>query len=248
MRRKATREQLYWACHFEGLSPQAMADRFGYANIWTLWKAFKHQDIPWPHTLIGTTQLSPRQRQIITGTILGDAYVAPGGNHYYLRIRHCEAQRSFVEWKEQELQPFARKSGIQVYEPQGLQRQRVYEFGTYTHKEFDYYRKLFYPEGKKVVTPDVLAGVGDLALAVWIMDDGSYDPSRGYIKLATCSFTHTEHELMQAWFAAHYNITPMIHKVTGGYYTLVFSWRDTQLLIPRLYHHVLPCLRYKLGF
>lgn len=248
MRRKATREELYYACYVQMLTPQEIADKFGYSNPWTLWRAFQRWGIPWPHPFVGAAQLSPRQHQIITGTLLGDGYVHYNGKQCCLRVRHCETQSPLVYWMARELQPFVTPSGVRIYEPHGLQRQRVYEFTTYTHKEFTRYRLLFYREGRKVVTPEVLSRVNDLALAVWVMDDGHYDPRKGYIGLSTCSFTHAEHELMQQWFAQRYGVTPMCHKATGGYYRLVFKWEDVKRLIPRLYPHILPCMRYKLGF
>lgn len=58
---------------------------------------------------------------------------------------------------------------------------------------FNYYRDLFYPEGKKIIPKNINNLLTARSLAYWIMDDGGQDP--GFI-LNTQSFTKEEVELL----------------------------------------------------
>ena len=59
------------------------------------------------------------------------------------------------------------------------------DFATKTNPVFNYYRNLFYKNGKKIISEDILKQLNSRSLAIWICDDGSYNNKQGYIILCT---------------------------------------------------------------
>jgi len=51
--------------------------------------------------------LTQRQREIIIGTLLGDASLEKNGKYSRLRIAHYGKQKEYVFWFVKELQPFS---------------------------------------------------------------------------------------------------------------------------------------------
>ncbi|TSC83654.1 MAG: homing endonuclease [Parcubacteria group bacterium Gr01-1014_17] len=106
-------------------------------------------------------KLNKRQKAIIVGSILGDAYVqATGKKNARLRYEHGGKQKSYLFWKVKELQPLFNGT------PRYLERKHPISGETYSywrHQSFSnellgYWRKFFYPHGIKCI-PKTLAFV-----------------------------------------------------------------------------------------
>ena len=111
--------------------------------------------------------LSSLQRELVVGSLLGDAYLMPTTAGYCFRVNHGLPQRAYVDWKYSQLVQFVRTAPRQV--------DRCYYFRTVTHPEFTALRAEFYGEsGKKTVPIELLRSeLGAFGLAVWFMDDGA---------------------------------------------------------------------------
>ena len=113
--------------------------------------------------------LSQRQKSIIVGSILGDAYLRknPGRSDALLEINHSYKAKEYVDWKYKELKP------LSVGEPKKREYSgRVaYRFYTKQHPELSKFLEKFYKNGRKVIPRDL--ELDPLSLAVWFMDDGS---------------------------------------------------------------------------
>ncbi len=121
-------------------------------------------------------KLTPIQREIIVGKLLGDAHLAnnsPTGLKYKLMIQHSLNQKAYVDWlygyfKDWVLTPPKEKDQIvngKLY--------KKYWFNTLSHIAFRFYALQFYQNGKKVVPKLINHWLTPLGLAVWFMDDGS---------------------------------------------------------------------------
>lgn len=66
-------------------------------------------------------------------------------------------------------------------------------FYTFSHASFNVLWDLFMLKGKKSVQPNlVLEHLSEEGFAYWVLDDGSYHKSKGYITLHTEGFTYKE--------------------------------------------------------
>jgi hypothetical protein len=125
--------------------------------------------------------LNQRQKSIVIGTILGDGHlrIPNGAVNAQLQLGHSIKQRSYLEWKSNELKPFS-NDNIRIYEESCFTE-------TTCHPDFTYYNSLFYQDGVKIVPDNITSMINDLAIAVLFGDDGHRDPSNSNI--STCNFT-----------------------------------------------------------
>jgi len=155
--------------------------------------------------------LSPRQEQIIIGTLLGDGnlFSHPRAKDWRFRTVSRFQDREYLRWKWREL----RSTGLFPNSPPIRVQKKgpCWRLYSLQHSIFTEYRKLFYPGGKKVISPKVLELLDDLGLAVWYQDDGSF-PSKdgkkgGRLSLSTESFLLKEVELVRDWIFNKYGIS-----------------------------------------
>jgi hypothetical protein len=126
------------------------------------------------------------QHSVIIGTILGDGYLLKTTRGYCLRLNHSIKQRKYVDWKYSALHTIATEPKI---------HKNSYYFRTVSHPVMDDYRKIFYRDREKII-PDVLVEmINPIALAVWIMDDGTNElgTSRS-LRINTQCFSLTDQE------------------------------------------------------
>jgi hypothetical protein len=84
-----------------------------------------------------------------------------------LEINHCLEQKSYVDWKYQQL------STLVLTPPkirQGNGKRIAYRFTTRSLPELTSFYYWFYQNGKKIIPGDL--SLDSLSLAVWFMDDG----------------------------------------------------------------------------
>ena len=120
-------------------------------------------------------QITSRQDAIILGTLLGDGCLERNGTWTRLRLEHGSSQKSYLEWKNEELKSLITGSVMKMHYYHKINKRfydsvRAY---TFSDKMFDYYRNIFYFNKKKVIPKNIESLlVNPLSLAVWFMDDG----------------------------------------------------------------------------
>ena len=166
--------------------------------------------------------MNQEERELIYGTLMGDAYInkSTRGN-CALVFEHCVAQRLYAEWKASLLSSFKTYSYERDRKTYFKKDKRFIESKTViirsqAHLEFTELRSVFYPDGKKIVTPDILSKVGILGLAVWYLDDGSYHLNRFTGQLCTQGFTLEENKLIRKFLHETYDINASIVKRGKG--------------------------------
>jgi len=150
--------------------------------------------------------LSARQREILIGCLLGDAYIHPRGQ---IQIAQSIKQQSYLNWKYQELSSLA-------YGPPSTVSRFDTRYGkTYVGLRFwlrQYFkplRKIFYPQGKKTYSHNLNKFVTGLTLTVWYMDDGNLYKSR-HVKISTDGFSHQDCLSLQNMLAKKFKIETSI--------------------------------------
>ena len=181
--------------------------------------------------------LDRRQRSVIIGSLLGDGTLLDTTAGWCFRLHHGIRQYGYLFWKYQAL------AGL-VRTPPRASAFKCY-FRTVTHPAFIDLRAAFYQGRRKIVPYELLtADLDSLALAVWIMDDGSADGSA--LRLNTQSFSREENQALIEILGAKFGLKPRINKDKAGF-RLRFPSSDMSRLRELVGEHVHPQMAYKLG-
>jgi hypothetical protein len=167
--------------------------------------------------------LNKDKRSILLATILGDGCLHETSQKGYwaITIDHGIKQADYIAWKAKLISEVL---GQEIRIRQGHKGQSV-QFSA-CNRKIRPWHKFVYKGGKKDISR-ILPFIRqpELALAIWLMDDGYVEPSIS--KLATGEkknygarfriFTNSEtmdaHEKIIKWFQDIFNITPKIHFV-----------------------------------
>ncbi|MBI2507721.1 hypothetical protein HYV89_02100 [Candidatus Woesearchaeota archaeon] len=192
--------------------------------------------------------LTDSQHDLIIGSILGDGYVRKRDKNCNFRVGHSDKQKEYLLWKYMTLKEFTSS------EPKFSLRRfkenksiKTLELSTFTHPVFSYYRRLFYPNEKKIVSRKILNLLTPRSLAYWVCDDGSYNNRQGYIVLCTNSYNLEEHEIMRKYFQEVWDLDPTIGFRDGKYYYLRFKQEDSKRLISIIKQFIPEGIEYKIG-
>ena len=189
--------------------------------------------------------LSQLQEDLVIGSLMGDANARKRWGLTYFRCSHSEKQRLYLKWKYHLLIEFT-KSNIHI----SLKKDSnpMYEFQTLSHVVFNSYHDLFYKQGKKEITKEILNLLTPRALAIWICDDGSFCNNLKYIILCTNSYSYEEHIVMKEYFQNKWKVNPTIGFRDNKYYYLRFTVADTKKLISIIQKFIpLKEMLYKIG-
>jgi len=130
------------------------------------------------------------------------------------------------------------------YDSDGKRYAKSLWFRTLRHPQLTFFRKLFYPNGKKIVPPNIKEYFDSLCLAVWIMDDGSYNNK--IIDISTYSFNLNEIQLLQEGLQEVFDIKSRYHKDRDKGYRMYFSRKNTLLVARLIEAYIIPSMKYKL--
>ena len=180
-------------------------------------------------------ELSQRQKEILIGCILGDAYISPLGK---IRIEQSTKQRDYVDWKYQELHslcyPAQPREIIHIL-PTGKQHTSVFFL---LRQYFRVWRSIFY-EGRIKIFPRDLP-VSPLSLAVWYMDDGCWTGKKALICAESFDGIYSEH-MQRALFDQH-----GIETVVGKNGRLVIRKKFHDRFFSLIAPHIVSSMKYKL--
>lgn len=134
------------------------------------------------------------QREVLVGTMLGDAYVnlAPNKKGASLWIEQAGSHKEYVEHMYSLFESL-KPGKLRNFRTGEYDQYEKYSFKTKTTPELLEYRDLFYSDRVKVVRPELRELITDVSLAYWYMDDGSIKSreSKGVI-FNTQGFTRVE--------------------------------------------------------
>lgn len=188
------------------------------------------------------SQFSQPQVDLIIGSILGDGSlrIPKHGKNAIFSERHCEKQKSYLEWKSDLLKPFIQsklqfeKGGSHIISGVGCNVQNSYKISSISHSKLTEIYKLFYVgNGNKVIPNNLCDYLNDFVLTVWFMDDGSLVWKNRYYRfdLHTENFSYNEQVIIQEalskYFTGNILIIPRYYENGIRYY---ISLRDKQSL------------------
>jgi len=111
--------------------------------------------------------LSQRQKQILYGSLLGDAGISHSGN---LTFVHGQDQKDYLDFK---VKTFFSMAGGQDQSRSGYKPNNiVYRARCFKTEDIAEIQRLVYPNGKKTVTKEWVDKLDLQSLAFWYLDDG----------------------------------------------------------------------------
>ena len=166
------------------------------------------------------TTLTPLQRNVLVGLLLGDGHLETqnGGKTYRLKIEHSESQRDYTEWLFQLFLPWCEQKELYQKEKNG---KKYVGFRTRGAGAFRFYAQQFYQEKKKVMPKIIGRLLSETGLAVWFLDDGSKKSVRHktYI-IHSLGFSNPELMFVQKVFREKFAIDVSLHRQKQKYFRL----------------------------
>jgi hypothetical protein len=200
---------------------------------------------------LGQFKISKREKEIILGSLLGDAYLAVMKNSVRFEVSHSENQKEYIFWKYNELKKFVRAKPrrVIIWDKRYRKEYRQWRFRTQGHEFFAYLYSLFYSQrGKKFIPQEISLFLDSpLSLAVWFMDDGGRRNDCYGMFLNTLSFTKKENELLRKCLKRNFFLDSRLHWVQDGYRLYIPS-SEAKYFCELIYPYIIPAMRYKLSY
>jgi recombination protein RecA len=117
-----------------------------------------------------TARLSTQQWQVVLGGLMGDGHLAPNlrGRHgVRFRMGHGAAQVEYLDWKGSLLGNIPQTRTVNRRSAAFIDLTPLPELG-------ELREVVYWGDGKKHLTDEILKALTPLALAIWFMDDGSF--------------------------------------------------------------------------
>lgn len=107
---------------------------------------------------------------------------------------------------------------------------------------------LFYINGKKVITDDLLNSIffTEKSLAYWFMDDGHCENKAGRYKISTQCFSLENQKLLQILLKKKFQIETMLYKKDRSH-ILVIKRESTKRFRSLIEPYIIDSMKYKLG-
>lgn len=195
-----------------------------------------------------TLQLNPEQTSVLIGSILGDGTLQIGkeGKNANFKVEQGLMHKEYALWKYKIFQNWVRtppKISFR-YRSDDTRYQKSWWFRTVRHPQLTFFRKLFYPNGEKIVPLNISEYLDALCLAVWIMDDGSLN--KRHLDISTYAFRLEGIKALCEALKENFKVKAKYYKDRDKGYRMYFSVRETKKMGEVVGPHIIPSMTYKL--
>jgi hypothetical protein len=200
-------------------------------------------------------KLTEEQREMIIGTILGDASfggLRDGKPFYGLEFTQSKKHEGYLRHLYEVLKPFVGTEPKERVVGTNKTRDNItVTFKTYRHPCFIFYHNLFCKlEGEKLVKripANIDKFLTPRALAYWFMDDGT--STNGTYQFCTDCFSVKEQQLLQNALFKNFNIKVNVTKYKKTHrLTLLAESRETFISVIQPYINKVECMKYKITY
>ena len=193
-------------------------------------------------------KITSKQRDILVGTILGDAYLQKTGKqNARLRLEHGAKQQEYLLWKVKQLQLFfqGRARYLERVHPITKRTYCYWRHQSQTAPFLGKLRALFYPDGKKHIPEKIGKFLAPQSLAVWYMDDGYYYARDRCAYLYLGNVTRGEAECVSRAINQKFDFKVRVLVKKKGF-AVYFPPAEVAKLKKSIQPHILPYFNYKL--
>ena len=198
-------------------------------------------------------KIEKEARNLCIAMAIGDGTINSNG---YIAIRHCSAQKDYLEWKKQQL----KNVNINTTDLYHIDNSRygvqhdAYELRTYTHNFLKLYRKIIY-KPTKTLSRKLLNRLDLLGIAIWYMDDGSLSNRKdtcgkilsSVLTISTCT-TREQNQIIIDYFKEVWGIQFGQRKMKN-HFALICGTKEARKFIALIAPVVnqVPSMKYKLN-
>lgn len=204
--------------------------------------------------LRGIYRIGPHNQDILSvifGSLLGDAHAEKRKDNGGTRISFYQESThlSYLLWLHNYLSFRGYcNSNIPTITTRlgrnGVVR-KVLRFHTWTYTSFNWIHDLFYKNKIKIVPYNIADYLTPLALAIWIMDDGT-KVSKG-LKLCTNSFTYSDCLLLIEALNNNFALKSSIQSAGVPNQYNIYIWKESMPLLRTIvYPYIVPEMKYKI--
>ncbi|PJE74150.1 MAG: hypothetical protein COV01_02565 [Candidatus Taylorbacteria bacterium CG10_big_fil_rev_8_21_14_0_10_41_48] len=182
------------------------------------------------------------QKQVLVGTLLGDACLAPNvyGKNFRLELSQSAKQKAYLDWKAKIFHNWC------LSQPHFNKKTKSWRIKTLSHPELTTYHSIFYRDGKKVIPKSInQIFCSTLGLAVWFMDDGTKGPRYGYT-LNSQNFSQTDNEILVKLLQSSFGIKQVSLHRDKKYQRIYIGGRSRLKFENLIRPHIIPTMLYKL--
>jgi len=200
-------------------------------------------------------ELNKKQKDIIVGSLLGDGTMRIGENarNANFKVEQGLEQKDYVFWKYFKLEPWVFTPPKVSFRYQQVTKKKYpksWWFRTIRHPllteiYYDFYVGSNYRTGKKVIPKWIKDSLTPLVLAVWIMDDGSFN--RNIIDISTYAFSLQDVKGIQRIFEERYQVKTSCYRDRNLGHRLYFPCNETKKIIQIIRPYIIPTMIYKIG-
>ena len=201
---------------------------------------------------IRATPLTTEEMGLLVGAVLGDGCLSYSKkrNEAYFTVMHGVKQKEYVYYKYEKLKRLCLMNVTKV-KTCGYANGTGYYFSTIWHPGLANLYKLLYPEGKKIVTKEILNLLTIEGFAWWIFDDGSLSTKLQQYTLATCQFPLEQQKIIREYLfkklGIYSTIVKSFNKISQKvFYSLYIPKRSNEILSDYLKPFAVPCMNYKI--
>lgn len=199
-------------------------------------------------------------KSLVIGSYLGDGCISKQQNsnsNCYLKIQHSYKQLEYAKWKANLFESLAKQPIIINGNNNKGQPYKSVAFSTKVHPFCTQLRQ-YYINGRKTIKKFMMTHLDELALTIWYLDDGnlSYrkktrkDGSKyrylGGIKIATCSFSNKECEILMDALKKKWDIDSKIYLTKGKYPVIWLNSTNGYKFLDIVSPFVPECMTYKI--
>lgn len=202
----------------------------------------------------GLFRIGPHDKDILSiifGSLLGDAHAEKrkGGTGTRISFYQEETHLSYLLWLHGLL---ASKSYCNKNHPKiqtrlgskGIVRKTL-RFHTWTYTSFNFIHELFYNNNIKKVPYNIGEYLTPLALAIWIMDDGS-KVNKG-LKLSTNSFSYSDCLILVKVLHDNFNLKVSIQSAGAPNQYILYIWKESMDQLREIISdYIIPEMKYKI--
>jgi len=193
--------------------------------------------------------LSNTQKDVLIGTILGDACIESCTKESRIQIAHSEKQKNLVMWKYNHLKEWTLSPPKRIVFKDSRSHKTYYRwrFRTFSHPEFTRYKEIFYQNSRKIIPKNIAELLrSPLSLAVWYMDDGKRRPDCRGAYLDTICFPVKEQKRLMRCLEENFGIKGTRLHWNGDGYHIYIPYTSTPRLTALIKRYIIPSMIYKL--
>jgi hypothetical protein len=194
--------------------------------------------------------VSKKQKEILIGLVLGDAYLQKTGKrNARLRLEHSTKQKDYIFWKWDSLANLMqdRPKKLERFNPVFKKKHAYYRCQSYASPVFGKLRRWFYDEkGKKIPENFKTIFKAALSLAIWYMDDGYYYDRDQSVYIYIPRFAPASLELLLNALAQNFGLKPKVKIKKKRHFCLYFNVAETKKLLQIIKDHIIPSMQYKI--